>query len=222
MATFAQNYRAGRGLMTAVIVLIVLIAGIVALVEFIAHSTAGYTVSDISQLGAHVCDGGQKIKNAGAYKGNPPHKMSIVEESSVIQTKPNLTDYNSVDSLTPPIMLKTNPALASKIYKFQQAIAGENVSDIQLVACISRTNEKDTGKICAYDTGNLHVYDTQYKLNVYVAKTHKLIKSATLKTTPVSQFACPSSVYYDPANNRQYLPYDELDLYNQVQPIAQA
>ncbi|HEX3568134.1 MAG TPA: hypothetical protein VHT70_00460 [Candidatus Saccharimonadales bacterium] len=220
MATFTQNYRAARGLMAAFATLVVLVAGIIALIMFVVHKTAGYRLDDVSKIGAHVCDGGEKIENAANYTGTAPHKMRIVEESSVIQTKPNLTDYSDIGVTMNALLLKTNPQQAQKQYQTLQSLHSNDVSDTQLVGCISRSNETKTSQTCAYDTGTLAVYDTKYTLNIYTAKTHKLIKSTTLPTTPLSQFACPSSVYYDPANKRQYVPYDPNSLITAVQSYA--
>lgn len=205
-----------RIFMTVALSAIVLIASIIGLVQYLGHQVQGYQVDSMSQLGAHVCDAGQKIKNAADYKGNPPHKMSLVEESIVTQTKPNLTDYN------PITLQRIDPKAIAAFYKFQQTTLPKDVSDTQLVGCIWRSSETDTKRTCAYDSGTLHVYSAQYRIDIYTATTHKLLKSTDIKSMPTDSYICPSSIYYDPKNNRQYVPYDLTDLLKIVQPFAQS
>jgi len=182
----------------------------------LAHHAMGIEVSSTSEMSKQVCSGNQKIKNAAAYAGNGPHKIYIGTESSVIQQQPLLTSYDQLVFHPDP-----TPQALQTFTSLQKDISPGSVAETSLVGCISRVNESNTGKTCDYDVGALHVYDAHYQLNVYVARTHKLIKSVKLTEQTPEQFACPQSVYFDPANNRQYLPYDETKLLETVKPLIQ-
>lgn len=218
---FMQRYKTARGRVTIIATCAVAAVGIVALALFVLHAAQGYTVKNIDDLTTHVCDGGQKIKNAAVYTGNAPHYMRVGIESAVLQVKPNLTAYPSITTPQSSAYVGSrNLQLTERQFKFlREDVTGE-AGQTQLVGCVSRVQESDAGQKCKYDTGTLEVFKAQYKLDVYVAKTHKLLQSTKLNAIPMDQFSCPPSVYYSLSAARVYVPYDSSQFLDILEPFV--
>jgi hypothetical protein len=207
-------------LIRLIIALIVIVAAIGGIVFLVIKHAQGIAINSTTDLGREVCDAGQKIKNAGSYKVGGNNKMYVGLESTVIQTKPNLTDYDEYQAVAPHTgMLDKNALTVADNLRKLNSIS--NVSDAALVACLTRNNETNTGKTCEYTSHTLKVYDPHYQLNIYVAKTHKLLKSVAMPSQTLDSFICPSSIYFDPANDRQYLDVQQDKLYDTIKPFVQ-
>jgi hypothetical protein len=213
LQTTRQWIRLVRIVLPATVLLVILaIVGTQNLIK----KVGGVDVSNTTDLATQVCSGKQKIKNGAAYK-SVPHKIVLAEESAVVQQKPLLTSYDSV-GLVP----EHTPAGAKLYSQYLNQYSTSDYQDAQLVGCISRVSETNTGKTCTYDTGTLAVYDAKYHLNVYQPRTRKLVKSTDLTTMPVADFGCPTSVYYDRAAKRQYVSYDNTQVLTLAATLAES
>lgn len=131
---------------------------------------------------------GVGLSNATAYpSGEPPHLYAVIRQQE------NPDAYTIIETFKDADMRRvlTQP------------------QDIQLVGCLTRINEAKTEHSCrAGENGTAYIYTTDYRLDIYTAKTRKLLKTAQLGNEGVGP--CPLAGYGEgrtvvftaPDNNR--------------------
>jgi hypothetical protein len=167
------------------------------------------TVATPAAAARNICAAGQTVANAANYQahalaGQP--RTLLANQSVLISPDPKKTTYTPM-TFTDGMKVSTAKHLLI-----------EKVETIQAVACLQRTDEVKTAKTCPYDTTTLTVYDPHYRLNVYAAKTRKLLASTNIASVPAASFVCPPSISYDSSTKRQYLPPDGALLEQALQP----
>jgi hypothetical protein len=136
-----------------------------------------------------VCNPGRAVDNTAAYK------LSSKVSPTALMVQGQLANDTSYD-------LQTGEIKGADVASFATTVA--SFKDVQLVACLTRTSETATAQTCSYPRGPLTVYQATYKMELYEAKTRKLIKTANISSEP--QFECPPSYQAVDAQNRVYIP----------------
>lgn len=206
----------------AIIFGVIALAVIVAIGVLIFETLQGVTVKDATELGQQACDAGQKIKNAAAYDGSKSQEMFLGVESPVVQQKPNLTDYGTATFQSPTTYTPDNLKTLETTRKLDSLMqrGADDIPKIALIGCVTRTHEESAHKTCKFNTGTLDVYKATYELKVYEAKTHKLIKTATIPSISEADFTCPTSIYYSQSAKREYIPMVSEALMKEVSPLT--
>lgn len=150
-----------------------------------------------------VCNPGKAVENTAAYKLS----SAVSPTALMVQgPQPNDTSYD----------LQTDDIKGADLASFATTVA--SFKDVQLVACLTRTSETATEQTCSYPKGTLTVYQAAYKMELYEAKTHKLVTSTEIAAEP--DFECAASYQVAEGQSRIYIPPSFVAVHQQLAPFV--
>jgi hypothetical protein len=150
-----------------------------------------------------VCNPGRAVGDAAAYK------LSSTVSPTALMVQGQHANDTSYD-------LQTDDIKGADLANFATTVA--SFKDVQLVACLSRTSETATSQTCTSSKGPLTVYQATYKMDLYEAKTRKLLKTADISAEP--QFDCPPSYKVVDGQDRAYVPPSFVAVHQELAPFV--
>jgi hypothetical protein len=179
-----------------------------------SNSISSDAISTRDQL-AIVCHGGI-VSGAPKYRsGQPPYATTFLWQSPYTQ------DRRYLGSAPAALLIDKTVGAA-----LRRAVPGQS----QLVACLDRVSETDTGKTCEYTQITLPIYDATYRLTVYEAATHRTVASASISSIPLQVSPggsrgptvnnCSLETLYDEHNPRVYYPPNDDAIIKILSPLV--
>ena len=150
-----------------------------------------------------VCNPGKAVNNTAVYK------LSSNVSPTALMVQGQLANDTSYD-------LQTDDIKGAELTNYATTVA--SFKDVQLVACLTRATETATTQTCTYPKGPLTIYQATYKMELYEAKTRKLVKSTSISPEP--QFECPKSYQQVDGQSRMYVPPSFVAVHQALAPLV--